>query len=159
MESSVAFSKQFTALLRIAVFFAGAWAVVGAVIGALIGAAATGETALAAASRFALMYAMAGGIAGMTTAWLAARAERGRHLRDIPTWRLAGWGVLGGMAPAATFGVLALIAGAPVSGVLALLGLGVIGGGVSGLIAGSASAAAKRVRSSDSDTAPRLPAT
>lgn len=154
----MAFSRQFKALLRIAGFFAGTWAVVGAAIGTLVGSAATGDTAPAAALRFALMYATAGGIAGTTTAWLAARAETGRQLREIPTWRLAAWGVLGGVAPAAIFGFLALIAGAPVSGVLPLLGLGVVGGGVSGLIAGTASAAAKRVRSSNPDTAPRLPA-
>ncbi len=155
----MAFSRQFRALLRIAGFFAGTWAAVGAAIGALVGSAATGETVLAAAIRFALMYATAGGIAGTTTAWLAARAETGRQLLDIPTWRLAAWGVLGGVAPAAIFGFLGLIAGAPVSGVLPLLGLGVIGGGVSGLIAGSASAAAKRVRPSEPDPTPRLPAT
>jgi hypothetical protein len=155
----MAFSKPFKALLRIAGFFAGTWAVVGAAIGALVGSTATGDTALAAAMRFALMYATAGGIAGTTTAWLAARAETGRQLHDIPTWRLAAWGVLGGAAPAAIFGFLALVAGAPVSGVLPLLGLGVVGGGVGGLIAGSASAAAKRVRPSDPDTVPRLPAT
>ena len=153
------FSRQFKALLRIAGFFAGIWAVVGAAIGAFVGSTATGETALAAAIRFALMYATAGGIAGTTAAWLAARVERGRQLREIPTWRLAAWGVLGGAAPAAMFGFLALIAGAPVSGVLPLIGLGVLGGGVSGLIAGTASAAAKRVPSSDPDTTPRLPAT
>ena len=153
------FSRQFKALLRIAGFFAGTWAVVGAAIGALVGWAATGDSALVAALRVALMYAIAGGIAGTTTAWLAARAETGRQLRDIPTWRLAAWGVLGGVAPAAIFGFLGLIAGAPVSGVLPLLGLGILGGGVSGLIAGSASAAAKRLRPSAPDPAPRFPAT
>lgn len=153
----MALSRQFKALLKIAGFFAGVWAVVGAIIGALVGAPATGEAALAAAIRFALMYATAGGIAGTTTAWLAARAETGRQIGEIPTWRLAAWGVLGGVAPAAIFGFLGLVAGAPVSGVLPLLGLGIIGGGVTGLIAGSATAAAKRVGSGDSDTAPRLP--
>lgn len=157
-EVLLVFTRQFKALLRIAGFFAASWAVVGAAIGAFVGSDLTGETAVVSAIRFAVMYATAGGIAGTTTAWLAARAERGRQLRDIPTWRLAGWGLLGGVAPAAMFGFLALIAGAPVSGVLPLIGLGVVGGGVSGLIAGSASAAAKKVAPSDNDTAPRLPA-
>jgi hypothetical protein len=154
----MAFSRQFRALLTIAGFFAGTWAVAGAAIGAVVGSDATGETALAAAVRFALMYATAGGIAGVTTAWLTARAETGRDLSDIPTWRLAGWGVLGGMAPAAMFGLLGLVAGAPASAVLPLLGLGVVGGGVSGLVAGSASAAAKRVRLADPDTKPGITA-
>lgn len=155
----MAFSRQFKALLRIAGFFAGTWAAVGAAIGAVVGSGATGETVLASAIRFALMYATASGIAGTTTAWLAARAETGRKLHDIPVWRLAAWGVVGGVAPAAIFGFLGLIAGAPMSSVAALLGLGVIGGGVGGLVAGSASAAAKRVRPSDPDPVPTLPAT
>lgn len=152
----MALSRQFKALLRIAGFFAGTWALVGAAIGAFVGSAGTGETALATVVRLSLMYATAGGIAGTSAAWLAARAETGRQLRDIPTWRLAAWGVLGGVTPAATFGFLAFIAGAPISGVLPLIRLGILGGGVSGLIAGTASAAAKRVPSADPEAAPRL---
>lgn len=151
------FSRQFKALLRIASVFAGTWAAVGVAIGALAGSAATGESAMVSALRFALMYATAGGIAGATTAGLVASTESGRQLHDIPTWRMAGWGVMGGVAPAAIFALLGLVAGTPLSGVLPLLGLGVVGGGVSGMIAGSASAAAKAVRPPAPDTTPMLP--
>jgi hypothetical protein len=154
----MAFSRQFQALLKIAGFFAGTWGLVGAVVGLFIGSSATGDPVAAAAARFALMYATAGGIAGTTAAWLVARAETGRRLRDIPTWRLALWGVLGGVAPAAIFATLGLVAGAPMGSVVALLGLGVVGGGVSGLVAGSASAIARRVRAPDAAPEPRLPA-
>ena len=155
----MAFSKQFRALGRITAFFAGVWAAVGAVLGAVAGPSVTGESALAAAMGFALMYGTVGAIAGATTAVLTARAETGRQLGHIPTWRLATWGVVGGLAPAVLFAALGfVVGGAPVSELLPLLGLGVVSGGVGGLIAGSASAAAKRARLSESNE-PRLPAT
>ena len=143
----MAFSKRFRALGRITGFFAGAWAVAGAVIGALAGPSVTGESALAAAIGFALMYGTVGAIAGATTALLVARAETGRQVDDIPTWRLAAWGVVGGMAPAVLFAALAfVVGGAPLSELQPLLGVGVFSGGVGGLISGAVSAAAKRAR-------------
>ena len=152
-------SRQFRALARIAALFSGSWAAVGAVIGALGAPSLTGETALVGATSFALMYGTAGGIAGVATALLVARAEVGRQVSDIPTWRLAAWGVIGGVVPVALFGVLGLVAGASLSAVLPLLGVGVIGGGISGTIAGSASAAAKRAQLTAGNESPRFPAT
>ena len=154
------FSRQFRALVRITGFFAGVWATVGAVVGALTGPSITGESVFSAAIGFALMYGTVGAIAGAATALLTARAETGRQLGQIPTWRLAAWGVVGGMAPAVLFGTLAFfIGGASVGELLPRVGLGVVSGGVGGLVTGSASAAAKRARFPESDQAPRLPAT
>lgn len=156
----MAFSKQFRALARITGFFAGVWAAVGAVLGALAGPSITGESILSGAVGFALMYGTVGAIAGATTALLTARAETGRPLSHIPTWRLAVWGVVGGLAPAVLFGALAFfIGGAPVSELLPLLGVGLVSGGVGGVISGSASAAAKRARLTESNTPPRVAAT
>jgi len=154
----MAFSRQFTASVKIGGFFAVAWAGAGTAIGAFAGAGAGGGTVGFAVLRFALMYGLAGGIAGVTTAVLAARVERGRRLKDIPTWRLAVWGVVGGAAPAAMFGFLALVAGAPIGGVVPLVGLGVLGGAVSGAIAGSAAAAAKSPLLYEPDEHPGLTA-
>ena len=155
----MALSKQFRALGRITGFFAGVWAIVGAVLGAIAGPSVTGESAVAAAMGFALMYGTVGAMAGATTALLTARAETGRSLGQIPTWRLAAWGVVGGLAPAVLFAALGfVVGGAPVSELVPLLGLGVVSGGVGGLISGSAAAAAKRARLSAS-SGPRFPAT
>ncbi len=152
-------SKQFRALGRITAFFALVWAAVGAVLGALAGPSVTGESAIAAAMGFAFMYGTVGAIAGATTAFLTARAESGRQLGQIPTWRLATWGVVGGLAPAVLFAALGfLVGGTPLRELVPLLGLGVVSGGVGGLISGSASAAAKTARLSESKE-PRLPAT
>ena len=153
----MAFSTKFRALARITGFFAAVWAAVGALLGAVAGPSITGESVLAAAMGFALMYGTVGAIAGATTAFLIARAETGRQLGEIPTWRLATWGAVGGVAPAALFAALGfVVGGAPVSELLPLLGLGVVSGGVGGLISGSAAAAAKRARLSQSNE-PRLP--
>ena len=114
---------------------------------------------LAAAMGFALMYGTVGAIAGATTAFLIARAETGRRLGQIPTWRLAAWGIVGGLAPAVLFAALGfVVGGASVSELLPLLGLGVVSGGAGGLISGSAAAAAKRPRLPENNE-PRLPAT
>jgi hypothetical protein len=156
----VAFSKQFRALGRITGFFASVWAAVGAVLGALAGPSITGDTALSAAVAFALMYGTVGAIAGASTALLTARAETGRPLSRIPTWRLAVWGVVGGMAPAMLFGTLAFfIGGASVRELVPLLGLGLMSGAAGGLLSGSASVAAKKARLPGSDEPPQLRAT
>ncbi len=152
-------STQFRALLKITGFFAGVWAAIGALLGALIGPALTGDTAVSSAATFALLYGTTGAITGATTAFLTARAEAGRHLGAIPTWRLAAWGVLGGIAPPVLFAMLGLIAGAPMSAVLPLWGQAVVGGALGGLVAGSASAAAKRAHLGEPARTPRLPAT
>lgn len=155
----MALSKQFRALGRITAFFALVWAAVGAVLGALAGPSVTGESVAAAAMGFAFMYGTVGAIAGATTGWITARAESGRQLGQIPTWRLATWGVVGGLAPAMLFAALGfVVGGAPLSELLPLLGLGVVSGGVGGLVSGSASVAAKRARLAKSN-GPHLPAT
>ena len=156
----MAFSKQFLALARITAFFAGVWATVGAVLGALAGPSITGESALSSALGSALMYGTMGAIAGASTALLTARAETGRQVSHIPTWRLTIWGVVGGMAPAVLFGTLGFfIGGLPVRELLPLLGLGLVSGGVGGLISGSAVAAAKKARLTESNPPPRVSAT
>lgn len=152
------FSRQFRALGKVAGFFASAWGVIGALIGMAFGPSITGGTVLSSVMTFALMYGTAGGIAGIATALLLARAESGRQINDVPAWRLAAWGVVGGMAPAALFSVLGLIAGASLSAVLPLVGLGVVGGAMGGVISGSASAAAKAAPLHQGERLPQLPA-
>jgi hypothetical protein len=155
----VALSKQFRALGRITALFAFVWATVGAVLGAVAGASVTGESAAAAMMGFAFMYGTVGAIAGATTSLLTARAETGREVGQVPTWRLATWGVVGGLAPAVLFAALGfVVGGAPLSELVPLLGMGVVSGAFGGLISGAASAAAKRARLSETST-PRLGAT
>src|SRR5678810_235416 len=51
----VSFSKQFRALGRITVLFAGVWATAGAVLGAIAGPSMTEDATLIAAAKFAVM--------------------------------------------------------------------------------------------------------
>jgi hypothetical protein len=151
------FSRQFKALAKISAFFATTWATVGAVIGAIWGPSAIGGTVVAAAANFAMMYGLVGGIAGATTALLVARVESGRNIGDVPTWRVATWGVFGGSAPAVLFGVLGLLAGAPIAAVLPLVGLSVLSGTLGGAVAAASSTAAKAVQLPQPASQPGLP--
>jgi hypothetical protein len=107
-----------------------------------------------------IIYGCVGGITGAVTALLIGRAEFGRRIDELPTWRMAAWGFLGGIGPAVFFGSTgAIFFGASASEVLGLLGAGLVTGGVGGAISGSASAAAKRAALSERETHPELPAT
>jgi hypothetical protein len=137
------FSRQFKALARVALVFAGAWGILGALIGLTKGPALIGGRALSAGLTFAIAYALGGAIAGIATALLLARAESGRRVGEVATWRVVVWGVLGGMSPALLFTVLGLIARAPMAAMLPLAGMAVLGAVIGGVMSGSASAAAK----------------
>jgi hypothetical protein len=156
----MAFSRQFKALGMITGFFAAAWGVVGVLVGALTGVAAGGGAVLASMYTLGILYGCVGGITGAVTALLIGRAEFGRRIDELPTWRIAAWGLLGGIAPAVFFSSMgAIFFGASASEVLGLLGAGLVSGGVGGVISASASAAAKRTALSELDTHPELPAT
>ncbi len=146
-------SRRFKALFKIAGLFSSLWAALGVLVG-LLGAGTTPSTILT----YGIMYGAVGGISGIVTALLVARAESGRSIQEVRTWRVAGWGIAGGIAPAALFSALGLAFGAPASALLPLLGLGVVGGGLGGIVSGSASVAAKRAALADGDTPPELPA-
>ena len=136
----MSFSKQFRALGRITVLFAGVWATAGAVLGAIAGPSMTEDATLIAAAKFAVMCGLIGAIAGPTTALLIARAEAGHHVAEIPKQRLTMWGIAGGIAPAALFAALGfLVGGASASQLLPLVGLGVLSGGLGGFVSGAAS--------------------
>jgi len=139
-------SRQFKALARISGLFGTAWAAVGGAIGFAVGPSQIGDGRGIAALSFAFMYGCVGAIAGLITAMVISRAERGREAGSVPMWRMTEWGVLGGVAPAALFGALGLLAGAPPSAVWPLAGIAVIGGGIGGLITHSTSSAARNER-------------
>jgi hypothetical protein len=144
---AMAFTRQFRALLKITGVFAAVWAAVGGLLGAIRGPDIIGGTALGSAVTLAIPYALFGGMAGAMTVLLAARSESGKDISEVPAWRVAIWGVIGGIAPPLLLSGMGLaFFGAPVSAVLPLLALGVIGGGVGGVISLAASAAAKAER-------------
>lgn len=151
-------SRDFLALLRSTVLFATAWAAIGSVVGFVRGASVTGQPADSAVLSFATMYALAGAIAGISTALLVSRAERGASVRQLSPWRVGGWGVLGGLTPALLFGGLGALAGASLTAILPLVGVGLVGGVATGLVAASATAAAKHsaLRAGDAPRASEL---
>jgi hypothetical protein len=137
-------SRQFKALARASAFFAGVWASIGAIVGAIWGPSLIGSSVISGLTNFAFMYGTTGAIAGAVTALLLARAESGRNLKEVRSSRVAGWGLLGGIAPAGLFSAMALLAGAPLGAVAPLWGLGLAGGIVGGLVTTSATVAAKK---------------
>ena len=154
----MAFSRQFRALAKVSAFFTGVWGAIGIAVGAFRGQAIGDGTLLSSILTYGLGYGAVGGISGVVTGLLLARAESGRRIEEVATWRIAGWGVIGGLAPAALFGLLALVFGATASQLLPLLGLGIVGGGVGGVISASASATAKRAALAEPEAPPELPA-
>jgi len=155
----MAFSRQFRALGKITGFFAAAWGVVGVLVAALSGVGADGGAVLASMYTLGIIYGCVGGITGAVTALLIGRAESGRRVDELPSWRIALWGLLGGIAPAVFFGSIGGVFGATVSELLGLLAAGLVSGGFGGVISASASAAAKRTALSEREAPPELPAT
>ncbi len=147
----MAFSRQFKALGRIAGFFAVAWGAMGTLLSVL-----DGRPFVPSLLTFGVMFGAVGGISGITTGLLIAKAESGRRISEVPTWRVTLWGFLGAFAPAAL-----VTLGPPVLGTaVPLLVLGLISGGIGGALLGStAAAAAKRVELREPDERPRFPTT
>ena len=155
----MAFSRKFKALGKITGFFAAAFGAIGVLAGALNVLAGQGGAVLSSMYTFGVMYGAVGGITGAVTALLVARTESGRRIDELPTWRIAAWGLVGGIAPAALFAPRALIFGASASQLLPLIGVGLFGGVLGGVVSASASATAKRTALSEGETPPKLPAT
>ena len=154
----LALSRQFKALGRIGGFFAGAWGAIATFVGMFGGGTIHPSFFLPSLLTFGVMFGAVGGISGIGTALLIARAESGRELGEVPIWRVTFWGFLGGFTPGALFALLALTLGA--TDVLGLLlAVSLFSGGIGSAISGSAAAAAKRIGHGDHEDQPRLPAT
>ena len=154
----MALSRQFKAMGRISGLFAGAWGAVATFVGMLGGGAFHPSLFLPSLLSFGVMFGAVGGMSGISTALLIARAESGRELGDVPIWRVTVWGFLGGFTPGGMSALLALTLGA--TDVLALLIVAsLISGGMGSAISGSAAAAAKQVASGATEAHPKLPAT
>ena len=152
------FSRQFRALARIAVSFAAAWGVVGSAIAVLARGSDPDNSLLAWVATHALMFGAVGAISGLVSGLVLARAEAGRRVEHLATWRIAAWGVIGGLAPSLLFGLLGLVFGAPASSYVPLAILGLVSAGTGGAFAASAVAVAKRTALVDPEETPRLPA-
>ena len=153
------FSRQFRALGRIAVAFAGAWAAIGGLIALLTGASDPDGGLLRWVLTHMFMYAALGAISGLVTALLVARAEAGRQIQQLVTSRFVLWGVLGGLAPVALFGVLGAVFGASAEALVPLAALGVVSAGLGGAVAASSAAVAKRGEIAAPPSPPNFPAT
>jgi hypothetical protein len=150
-------SPQFRALGRIAGFFASAWAAIGVIVGLARAVTSGGGELLTTIAIFGVEFGLAGGISGIVTSLLVARLEAGHDADALSTWRLAAWGVLGGLAPAALFGALGAAFGAGTGALVPLLGLGIFGGATGGVIAGGAGAVAHRAELPPGPRRPELP--
>lgn len=150
----MALSRQFKALARIGTLFAAAWGGIATLVSVV-----SGGPLLPSFLTFGVMFGAVGGISGLTTGLLIARAESGRKVEDVSIWRVALWGFLGGFAPAGLFGLLGLTFGASAGAIVPLLVLGGISGAVGSAISGSATAAARRGQLRGAEDQPRLPAT
>jgi hypothetical protein len=146
----MAFSRQFKALAKIGGFFAAAWGAVGTIVSMV-----AGGPLLPSLMTFGVMFGAAGGISGIVTALLVARGEADRAVREVPTWRAALWGILGGVAPAAGLAAIVAASSAP-HAVVPLLVLGAVSGLVGGAITGGAVASAKRAERLEGAEQPRL---
>jgi len=149
----MAFSRQFKALVRMGTFFGATWGVIGTFVSMV-----AGGPFVPSLLTYGAMFGVVGAMSGIGTAVLVARGESGKELGDIPVWRVASWGFLGGFLPGALISLLALAVGAS-DVVVGLLSVGLFSGGVGGALSASAAAAAKRVGSGDSREQPELPAT
>jgi len=151
-------SRKFKAMARIGGFFALAWGVIGTLVGTFGGGSIHLSLFLPSLLSFGVMFGALGGISGISTALLMARAESGRELGDLPLWRVTFWGFIGGFTPGGASALLALAIGAAdVVGLLLVVSL--ISGGLGSAISGSAAAAAKQVGSGVAGEHPKLPAT
>ncbi len=154
----MALSRQFKALGRIGGLFAGAWGAIATFVGMFGGGTIHPSWFLLSLLTWGIMFGAVGGISGISTALLIARAESGRELGELPVWRVTSWGFLGGFIPGALFALLALTLGWT-DVLVPLLWVSLFSGGVGSAISGSAAAAAKRVGPGDREDQPKLPAT
>ena len=146
------FSRQFKALGRIAAVFAGAWTLVGTGLSML-----AGGPFVPSLLTFGVMAGAVGGISGITTGLVLARAESGRTVEELATWRASLWGFLGGFGPAGLLAAIAVVLPTP-DVIGPLLVLGTVSGGVVAGLSGSLSVAAKRAEIAAADDQPTLPA-
>ena len=151
------FTRQFKALARVTALFSGVWAAIGGIMAALQYLTNPEGSLLAQIATHLVMYGALGAISGMATALILARTEAGRRVEDLPTPRVATWGMLGSAAPAALFGLLGMVFGAPAGSYLPLLGVGIVSGAIGATVAASASVAAKRGSLNPGNAKPRLP--
>jgi hypothetical protein len=153
------FSQQFRALGRVAIVFAGAWAAIGGAVAAFTWVIDRDGSFFSRVAAYLVMYGSAGAISGIITALILARALAGRRVEQVATGRVAGWGMVGGLAPSAFFVLLGLAFGAPSSSYLPLLGLGAVSAGIGAAVAASVFAVAKRGTLATPLEKPHLPAT
>ena len=151
------FTRQFKALARVTALFSGVWAAIGGIVAALTYLTDPDGSLLAQVATHLVMYGAVGAISGMATALILARSEAGRQVEELPTPRIATWGMIGGAAPAALFGLLGMVFGAPAGSYLPLLGVGIVSGAIGATVAASASVAAKRGSLNAGNAKPRLP--
>ena len=152
-------TRQFKALARITALFSGAWAAIAGILAGLRYLTDRDGSLLAHVGTDMIMYGAVGAISGTVTALILARAEAGRQVEQLPTARVATWGMIGGAAPAALFGLLGLVFGAPADSYLPLMGVGIASGGIGAVVAAAGSVAAKRGSLRAADAKPRFPAT
>lgn len=90
------FSRQFLALTRLSLWFGGTWAAIGGAIAVVTRSADPDGNLLRWVATHVTMYGTLGALAGIGTGLLLARAEKARRVEDLPTRRMAVWGILGG---------------------------------------------------------------
>jgi len=127
----MALSRKFKALGRIGALFAAAWGGIATLVSVF-----SGGPLLPSLLTFGVMFGAIGGISGLTTGLLIARAESGWLVEDVSIWRVSLWGFLGGFSPAGLFGILATAFGASASTTVPLLILGGISGAFDSAISG-----------------------
>lgn len=140
------FSRQFRALCRMALLWAVPWAVVGLVDGLWVWSRYRAGLPIdqyfpigGSVIVHAVTIAAFGAISALSAGLLLSKAELGRTVDQVPTWRAMLWGSLGGLAPLAILAVLGLLIPASSMPILNLpvllswgLGTGVVSGGLVG---------------------------
>ena len=105
------------------------------------------------------IFGAVGAVSGITTGLALARGESGRSVEQIPTWRAALWGFLGGFAPAGLLGGLAFALGTVAAAFVPIVVVGCVSGAMTAGLAASVSVAAKRISGGGSAEQPSLPTT
>ena len=164
-ESAMIFTRQFRALLKLSMLWAGAWALAGLAVGVHTWTPPTDPTLARFQLSFpgwllvhGLVYGAVGVISGVAANLLIARMERGRRVAEISVARAAMWGSLGGALPLTLFGALAAVFGIPEGSLLPAIGLGVASAGISAAVGASAVSVARREAVESGRSTPRLPA-
>jgi len=132
-------SRQFRALVKLAVLWGVPWTLAGLALGAIrwfttIHPPGDLVALLGWLATHGIAFGTLGLISGLDVGLLLARAERGRRVEQVRPARLALWGAIGGLGPPLLFGVLGLLFGAPRSVYLPLLGLGVASAAISAVL-------------------------